>query len=88
MRADAVLRQWLACRLLRYYINTTASRRRSNQPESNMSIQYTNGFNAYAAGYARNANPVAYCLNGVFSAAQARLRDEWFAGWDAAEAAK
>ena len=54
-----------------------------------MSIQYTNGFNAYAAGYARNANPVVYyCLNGVFSAVQARLRDEWFAGWDAAEAAK
>jgi hypothetical protein len=68
---------------LRYYINTTAARRRSNQPESNMSIQYTNGFSAYAAGYARNSNPVAYCLNGVFNAAQARLRDEWFAGWDA-----
>lgn len=52
-----------------------------------MSIQYTNGFKAYVSGYARNANPVAYCLNGMFSAEQARLRDEWFAGWDAAEEA-
>lgn len=52
-----------------------------------MSVQYTNGFSAYTAGYSRHSNPVAYCLNGVFSAAQARLRDEWFAGWDAAEAA-
>ncbi len=51
-----------------------------------MSIQYTNGFKAYTDGYARNANPVAYCLNGVFSAAQAHMRDQWFSGWDAAEA--
>jgi hypothetical protein len=56
--------------------------------ENHMSIQYTNGFKAYTDGYARNANPVAYCLNGMYSAAQARMRDEWFEGWDAAKAAK
>jgi len=55
--------------------------------KDNMSVQYINGYSAYIAGYARNANPVAYCLNGVYSAAQARLREEWFAGWDAAEVA-
>jgi hypothetical protein len=49
-------------------------------------VQYTNGFKAHSDGFPRHANPVAYCLtNGSFSANQAKLRDEWFNGWDAAD---
>lgn len=53
-----------------------------------MSQQYQNGYAAFLSGFKRHANPVAYCINGTFSANQARLRDEWFAGWDAASEAK
>ena len=50
-----------------------------------MSIQRDNGYKARLDGYARNANPVAYCLSGIFNVDQARLRDQWFAGWDDAD---
>ena len=50
-----------------------------------MSIQRDNGYKARIDGYARTANPVAYCLNGVFNVDQARSRDQWFAGWDDAD---
>lgn len=59
------------------------ARASANQP----SIQYLNGRRAHADGFPRHQNPVAYCgAAHVFSAAQARVRDDWFDGWDAADA--
>ncbi len=48
-----------------------------------MILTYENGKAAFLSGFSRSANPVAYTGEGCrFSAARARARDAWFAGWD------